>query len=352
MRKWLGLSIILAAATALAIGATSRTLKVDTIQSSVTNGDITLDANGAGGIILDDSLSITGFGTGSVWSDGDVISLLSCSNGEILKWSAGAPVCSADSTSSNSFEAISSTDTTDANNNIISLSGASFTLTLHTAVGNTAQVLELLHSGTSHTQVYTLATTSSQTIGGVAGGSYALYTNGESLKIISDGSNWLILDHKTTGEVINTTLTFDAETTAPTKGTTSTDSVIGYRDGKWLNLHFNYEQTGVGTAGSGNYLLTIPSSLTVDTAITGTNTKANPLEATALAVVGYGGVDNGAGGNNLEAIVHVYSSTKLRVSGIRTGTSSGFWGSSVNPLSDTDMLASLVVRVPISGWQP
>lgn len=90
---------------------------------------------------------------------------------------------------------VTETDTPTYSDELLILSGASFTVTLPSAVGNAGKVFELIHNGTSLTQVYTLNTTSAQTIGGIASGSYALYTNGERLKIVSNGTNWLILDH-------------------------------------------------------------------------------------------------------------------------------------------------------------
>jgi hypothetical protein len=45
-----------------------------------------------------------------------------------------------------------------------------------------------MHLGTSLSQIYTINTTSSQTVGGVASGSYVLYTNGETLTLVSERS--------------------------------------------------------------------------------------------------------------------------------------------------------------------
>jgi len=79
------------------------------------------------------------------------------------------------------------------------LSGASFTVTLPdaTTAGNIGKPIIFEHAGTSLSQKYTLNTTSAQTIGGVASGSYILTTNPEILMIESDGSNWRIIEHKT-----------------------------------------------------------------------------------------------------------------------------------------------------------
>lgn len=80
-------------------------------------------------------------------------------------------------------------------------SGASFTITLPSAIGVKGQGITIEHNGTSLSQVYTLNTTSSQTINGpggtVASGNYALYTNGEKVDLISDGANWRVKNHHT-----------------------------------------------------------------------------------------------------------------------------------------------------------
>lgn len=117
-----------------------------------------------------------------------------------------------------------STSNTD---DVVSASGASFTITLHTAVGNKGEVIRILHSGTSLSQVYTLATTSGQTIGGIASGSYALYTNGESLALYSDNANWQILEHTTATNIVSTgPITFSA-TSAYTFTIPSSSITIG-----------------------------------------------------------------------------------------------------------------------------
>lgn len=72
-------------------------------------------------------------------------------------------------------------------------SGGAFDLTLPTAVGNTGVVFTLIKT-TASTAAITVKTTSAQTIGGYASAAITLDFKSERLKVISDGSNWQILD--------------------------------------------------------------------------------------------------------------------------------------------------------------
>lgn len=91
--------------------------------------------------------------------------------------------------------ALSATATLTPINKEILLSGASFTTTLYTAAtaeGNKGRIITFVHLGTSITQLYTIDGFGSETIGGAA--TYVMYSNGEVLQIISDGTNWQILN--------------------------------------------------------------------------------------------------------------------------------------------------------------
>jgi hypothetical protein len=90
------------------------------------------------------------------------------------------------------------TDAVGADDETMRLSGVSFTSTLP-AIGVAGKRYKFIHKGTSITNVYTLATTGGNTIGGIASGSYALYTNGEVLEVEDPGSgtDWLIVGRRT-----------------------------------------------------------------------------------------------------------------------------------------------------------
>lgn len=138
------------------------------------------------------------------------------------------------------YRSVTTTDSVTVEDETMVLSGASFTSTLPTAVGVAGKRYKYLHGGTSLSQVYTLNTllASGQTIGGVASGSYALYTNGEVLEIESDGANWIIVNHYTSSAWTSYTPTLVGF------GTTTSQDFNWWRSGPNINIH------GVFTSGT------------------------------------------------------------------------------------------------------
>lgn len=59
-------------------------------------------------------------------------------------------------------------------------------------------------------------------------------------------------------------MTIGGTTTAPTKGTTTVDRAQYKVVGKTLHVRYDFEQSGAGTAGSGNYLFPLPAGFTPD----------------------------------------------------------------------------------------
>lgn len=117
------------------------------------------------------------------------------------------------------YRSVTSTDGSTNADSVLILSGPSFTETLYdaTASGNTGRIVKLVHNGTSLTNKYTIATTSSQTISyqGIAytSGQIILYTQGEVLTVQSNGSNWVVLSHiANTGWVADTITNVGFET--------------------------------------------------------------------------------------------------------------------------------------------
>ncbi len=249
------------------------------------------------------------------------------------------------------YRSVTTTDSVGSDDETMVLSGASFTSTIPTAVGVAGKRYKFVHGGTSLTQVYTLATTSSQTIGGIAGGSYALYTNGEVLEIESDGANWIIVNHYTkTGEVDAGAISVTATTTNPTKGTTSLDKVIWHRDGSFVNITYRYMQTTAGNGGSGFYLYALPSNLAPDTTYLPVATTINSSSTygeQSRSNIGHGEIGFPTAQEPFQ--LYLYSTTQFAAYG-RIGTT---WQSAANYAYTNDELGfAFHIRYRVTGWQP
>jgi hypothetical protein len=232
-------------------------------------------------------------------------------------------------------------------------SGASWVPTLPTASGVTGQTHRIQHGGTSLSQVYAITPQTGQSIGGLAANAtFTLYTNGEVLTLVSDGSNWQILNHTcNTGWTAAGAITVGGTTTNPTKGTIVTDTFFWKRNGSDIDVLYCLKQSGAGSAGSGDYLYSLPTGLVFDTTrcpvyttVIGNGASPFPLASTLGA-----GLANGAAPYSVWA--SVYSTTQFRL--CFTGNSEGMIGSATNASLGQGTLAwTLNGKFPMSGWQP
>ncbi len=327
---------------------------------SITNGGVTAYAG---------TVSVAKGGTGQTsYTDGQV--LIGNTSGNTLTKATLTAGAGVSITNGNGSISIASTGSAPVYNytaqsttynavisDAISCSGASFTITLPTAVSVAGKSIIIAHRGTSLTQVYTLNTTSSQTISGIASGAYALYTANESVTVQSDGANWFITDSYTQSPWVNAgAMTIGATSVAPTKGTTSVDRSFWRRDGTMADIRYDYVQSGGSpAAGTGNYLFTLPTTLTLDTAVvTVQGTVGSDKLESASSVLVNGKVGT-AGANTHGPIVaaQAYSSTQLAF--IATQLSSftmTFWSSSFFAFSNSALAFSINLRVPIVNWRP
>lgn len=235
-------------------------------------------------------------------------------------------------------------------NDFVSCSSASFNVTLPTAIGSTGRQIVIKHGGTSLTQVYTLLTTSGQTIGGVASGSYALYTNGETLVLISDGANWQISGHKTGTAWVNSGLIGITAISGgnPTKGTTTQDKMLWRRDGTDVICQFFYIQSTAGTNGGGTYLFALPANITIDTTLFPAMTTAGQVANVIGTGAGGAPATNGGQMNiKLYDTTHVWCMINNNSSpGTYVEISNGFVG------LGQAIAYSGTFRAPVVGWQP
>jgi hypothetical protein len=127
-------------------------------------------------------------------------------------------------------------------------------------------------------------------------------------------------------------------TTDPTKGTVAVD-VAWYREiDKELIINYQYRQTAAGAAGSGYYEWNLPGGYTVD------NTKVNYGNHAYLGSCGHGIIWTTSSGE-VHAHVTITDGTHWRL--MRQIDQLGWVGNAVCPLSNTDVVYAVNIRVPI-----
>lgn len=345
--------------------------------SSSLVANLPLIVNGSGVIQTTDLLptSVGGTGTNTNYTQHGVIYASSATQFGTVPSAAAGLVLTSNGSSAPSYQtvavtpiaprSVTTTDLATTADDMLLLSGSSFTQTIYTAVGNAGRRLRLVHNGTNLSQLYTLDTTGGQTIGGIASGSYALYTNGEVLEIESDGANWQIKNHFAQTDWIDAgVITISATGGGVVKGTTTRDKFLWKRSSNQIFWRYEFVQTVAGTAGTAAYLFTVPTGLTMASTIL---TTSSSITTTVATVIGYGKVANtadGAGSQMKDAQAIPYSTTQFYIAALNTVASAdGFTqrivggsatGLVVNAfaLSNTNAVYLFTGSYPVSGWQP
>lgn len=241
--------------------------------------------------------------------------------------------------------------------NFYFLSGGSFSITLPdaSATGSTGAVIGLRHAGTSLSQVYTINTTSSQTINGsngsIASGGFALYTTGEKLWLMSDGTNWQIIDHYAeTGWASYT----------PTGSLTTNATYSGFWKRRASECLGIVSMTLSGAANStGSFTFTLPSNIAV-------NSSVLPNAVTQNIVMGNQGILCPSGGAQYLCgayyVLNSGNATSLAVGSLTSlsSFSSTQYPSAAAPNSSGPIPSSWSANgfytvgftIPALGWQP
>jgi hypothetical protein len=236
------------------------------------------------------------------------------------------------------YRSVITTDPVGVDDETMNLSGASFTSTLPTAVGVAGKRYKYLHSGTSFSQVYTLATTSAQTIGGVASGSYALYTNGEVLEIESDGANWIIVGRHT-----STPWTSYSPTISAGFGTTSQSGAVWRRIGDSVQVNAYWTN---GTVAASLASVTLPGSSSVNA------TKFARANTTAAAGHLVGHWTNAGNNNNGRLVTATGTDATLIYFGQNFTTGSTAIAANGSTVASSSVSTIISFEVPVVGWQP
>lgn len=328
------------------------------------------------------------------------------------------------------LRSVITTDSVGVDDETMILSGASFTSTLP-AIGSTTvgKRYKFIHNGTSLTQIFTIAS-GSNTIGGVASGSFKLYTKGEILEVEDPGTgtDWPIVGRfATAGQVSSGSISLSATsaytftitsatvvagdtytnngqtfqvttsgtvTSMPASGTgapgasgtltrasgsgpatlafsgvsSSVPAFAGVTSNftKWRRYgefaHITYGLFEVsGTAGSGDYVIYLPTGLVLDSSYTPYLASVGSFFAGNDGVVPATIATNGAylyqaGAHYLNnpILPAAYSTSSFRVATVDNTPSSINWGSGTNFAfsSGAAISFSATIVAKISGWQP
>lgn len=146
-------------------------------------------------------------------------------------------------------------------------SSGGWTLNLPTAVGITGKRLRIVRTDSTPANTLTVDPNSSETVGGSL--TKLLMTKDESIEIVSDGSNWLLLSHTCDTQTVGYT---------PTISWTSTSTPLG----TWRRVGDCAEFTGKvpcnGAPSGAGLNISLPSGLSIDTnKLAGENTSIASL---------------------------------------------------------------------------
>lgn len=232
---------------------------------------------------------------------------------------------------------------TDADDVILcDASSAAFTITLPTAVGISGKYFFIKKTDSDYTKAVTIDGNGSETIDGST--TTTLNTQGETLKIVSDGSNWFVVDRYIPSVTTLYSLTITGSSSNPSKATSpSLDEAYWSRDGDCAIIQYTYtHSSSTGTAiGSGTYQFSLPSGLTADSGKIGDNGNANCGSCFVFATA-----SNSLTGT---AMVSTAGNVITLVAGDDTVQDQSV-GSANASINQANITYSFTARIPITGW--
>jgi hypothetical protein len=238
------------------------------------------------------------------------------------------------------------------------LSGASFTLTLPPIATASNRPVTIQHQGTSLTQVYTIKGNVADNIIAADGtaNTYLLYTNGEEITLIPDGTSWYVTQHRAeTDWVDDGAIVINATTTGPTKPTTpDMDKCYWRRSGNRVFARYVFQVSSAAgsAAGTGNYLVSWPASLAIDTTVISpvlqTVSAALRSEGAKSSIPGTGIIQVDSTSNSY-AQFYAYDSSRFQV--WRSGSAEAAWGSASGDLTTAELSFYFEIHARAANWR-
>lgn len=219
------------------------------------------------------------------------------------------------------------------------LANGAFAVTLPTAVGNANATIFIKNIGTSLSSIINFNTVSGQTVEGMASGLAALWIQNESIQLISDGSNWRILDH------------YIPSVWAPYTAVYTGVGTVTSSDAKWRRVGDSIELIGYfvsGTVAATIFSISLPTPLTIDTTKV---TRGNTTAATGQIFGVFGSQSNGGEGASI--LTAPGTSTALLYVGSNYGASGsgGLLAQNGNSVTlSVDQVAFRTYLIPILQW--
>lgn len=216
---------------------------------------------------------------------------------------------------------------------LILCSGAAFTITLYTAVGNANRQILIKKTDATLANIITIDGDGSQTIDGAT--TTTLNTIGETVRLISDGSNWIILSR----EIPSTSTAY-----TPTFTGAGTVTGIGIRWRRKGDSMVVYGGFTTGTVAASVFSLTLPSGATADT------TKIVTTNTNIMGRIWWNAL---AANNDFTLILDQSQPTLLYVGMTDSSTSGRTPNAALNGatlFSSTSYIYFASWEIPISGW--
>lgn len=248
-------------------------------------------------------------------------------DGQILSLVSGLPAWA--SVGNVAVTAQTTTYAIQATDNVVLCSGSAFTATLPTAVGVAGKQYTIKKTDSSLTNIITIATTSSQTIDGVT--TTTLNTQYEALTVVSNGTNWSIVQRVIPSVPVAYTPTFTGF------GTAASVTFTSWREGAFLMIQGRFT-SGTSTAVEGRVTLGF------------NGTSANVTSASTIPTLQIAGsvVITVAGTYSSYALIE--PSVTYMTFSIQSAGRSSLAKINGDTWLGTGTIASLQAKIPISGW--
>ena len=228
-----------------------------------------------------------------------------------------------------------------ASDNIIAVNGTAgaFTLTLPTAVGIAGKRYVIHRTDNTPANAVTIDGAGSETVGGSA--TKALYTKGETWEIMSDGSNWIVINHK-----CDTPFETDAGFSIAGGGTITNMSIQKRRVGDSLEVRGVFT---IGTPAASTAAILLPTGFVIDSAKLTSQTNAQRLGTWDQILGGPGNINTDVA-SALSPIFYdgsttdrLFFSRQYSSNEYPKTNGSDFWGS-------TAKLVIYNLVIPIANW--